>query len=65
MSIIKGRVSDISDEFLQKLERAFPKEAAIFSPNSGQTLEDLAFAAGSAYVIDWINKHANKTTSTG
>ena len=65
MSLIKGRVSDISDDFLERMERAFPEANLHYHPASQQSHADLAYFAGQRYIIEWIKKHAVKTTSTG
>lgn len=65
MSLIKGRVSDISDDFLDKLEKFFPLEGALYHPDTQETHADLAYSAGQQSIIKWIKRHAIKTTSTG
>lgn len=64
MSVIKGRISDISPEFLLRLELTFPESSAVFVPGRGLTFEELAYQAGAAFVVKWIKQHANQTTST-
>lgn len=65
MSLIKGRVSDISDDFLERVKKTFPKDQAVYNPERHQSIEELAYLAGIQALITWMDTHANKTTSTG
>lgn len=47
---------DLSRAFLEKLEKAFPLERAIYKEN--ESLADVAFKAGQQELIAWIKSHA-------
>lgn len=63
MTIIKGMQGDISPAFFERLDATFPERAAVWQP--GDDLPECARKAGCREVIEWIRKHAVKSTSSG
>lgn len=49
---------DISNAFLEKLDKIFPEHGARWKP--GDDLPEVARKAGHREVIDWIKRHANR-----
>ncbi|QIG73137.1 hypothetical protein EVC00_031 [Rhizobium phage RHph_N37] len=59
--IVKGIAAEISPDLLERLEKTFSLERAVYKP--GDAFVDVAYRAGEANVVEWIKRHARTTVT--